>query len=243
MWCPKCGGSVLADYNDFFCLQCGWRPNVGVLLPAKKHCVRKKFTPQFNAILLEEYLQETSDATEKLKRNLHERKEFRKMLEHLWRQEDLAQRITLAHVALAECYSAFGVKTAERLENLESFKYLQRFSLDRFINRSRKPTGGRPLSAKITDLSLKLVLCASYQWLRRELVECEMAARSAEYRKIARSTAYTLIRNAHLLSRRILWRLGPDIDSMHTVLTRALWEDTYRPIVIVVNGRIADISY
>ena len=208
MGCPKCGGSVLADYNDFYCLQCGWRPNVGVLLPAKKHCVRKKFTPQFNAVLLEEYLQETSDATEKVKRNLHERKEFRKMLEHLWRQEDL-----------------------------------QRYSLDRFINRSRKPTGGRPLSAKITDLSLKLVLCASYQWLRRELVECEMAARSAEYRKIARSTAYTLIRNAHLLSRRILWGLGPDIDSMHTVLTRALWEDTYRPIVIAVNGRIADISY
>ena len=50
-----------------------------------------------------------------------------------------------------------------------------------------------PLSAKITDLSLKLVLCASYQWLRRELIECKIAARSAEYRKIARSTAYTLL--------------------------------------------------
>jgi hypothetical protein len=25
--CPRCGGQVFRDYEDFFCLQCGWRPS------------------------------------------------------------------------------------------------------------------------------------------------------------------------------------------------------------------------
>lgn len=65
--------------------------------------------------LVEEYLNETNKATEKAKHLLHERKDLIRMIEHLRRQENLAQRFTMKHFMPLECYSAFDVEIADKL--------------------------------------------------------------------------------------------------------------------------------
>lgn len=242
MSCPKCGGNLLGKSDDFYCLQCGWRPGIKTLQQIERNRVRTVSPVPFEG-LVEEYLNETNNATEKAKHLLYERKDFIRMLEHLWHQENLAQRFTMKHFMLLECYSAFDVEIADKLQDLESVKFLSRYRLDMALNRPHRLIGGRSFSAKVTDLALKMVLCASYQWLRTLEVEREVAKSRPAGRGKARTAAYMSMKNAHRLARRILFALGPDIDLSHAILTRALWEDKYPPIVIAVKGIIADVTY
>jgi hypothetical protein len=192
---------------------------------------------------VEEYLNETNDATEKTRRILSEKKDFVKILEDFWHQQNLAQRFTLEHLVLLECYSTFDEEIDSKLQRLESIKLLRHFRLDEVLGRSRRLIGGRPTGTKVIDLALKMVLCASYQWLRTIEVEREIAKSMSAERKKARAAAYMSVKNAHRLARRILFRLGPDIDLVHAILTRALWEEKYQPVVITVDGYISDVTY
>lgn len=244
MSCPRCGGNLLGKGDGCCCLQCGWRPCSKILqqIERKPNRVRVASVVPFEG-LVEEYLNDTNDATEKAKRLLSEKKDVVRILEHVWHQPNLAQKFTLKHLALLECYSAFGEGINQKLQNLESFKFLRHFRLDAVLGRSHGLIGGRPTSAKVVDLALKMVLCASYQWLRTIEVEREIAKSKSAERKKARAAAYMSVKNAHQLARHILFRLGPDIDQFHAILTRALWEDKYQPVVITVHGLISDVTY
>ncbi len=84
---------------------------------------------------------------------------------------------------------------------------------------------------------MKLVLCASYQWLRSQEVERKILLYPLEKRKEARSAAYASVKNAFFLSNKILFNLGPDLQYMHEALSRTLWEGKYEPIIIF-RGKI-----
>ena len=244
MSCLRCGGNLLGKGDDCYCLQCGWRPGSEILqrIERKSNRVMAVSVVPLEG-LVEEYLNETNDATQKAKRLLSDKKGLVKILEHFWHQHNLAQRFTLQHLALLECFSILDEELDNKLEQLESFKVLRHFRLDGVLGTSHRPTGGRPTSTKVIDLALKMVLCASYQWLRTVEVEREIAKSMSAERKKARAAAYMSVKNAHRLSRRILFRLGPDIDLVHTILTRALWEEKYQPVVITVDGYISDVTY
>lgn len=244
MKCPKCSGIVLSDADEYYCLQCGWHPVVNPLPPGRKPRVMQSFDPQFKIALVEEYLDETEGPAEKVRQLSQGQKEFRQMLECLWLQKGLAQHLTLGHLAVVECLSVLGVRTTEKIKKLGTFKHLNHYPLDVVIERRfKKSTGGHPYSSHTIELGLKMVICVSYQWLRSREVEREMALVPAGDIDKARSTAYTSIKNAYLLSRRILNTCGPDVVLLHDILTRVLWEDTYSPIVITEKGFIVDITY
>jgi len=242
--CPRCGGSLLGKGDDCCCLQCDWRPGHKILqqIERKPNRVRVASVVPLEG-LVEEYLNDTNDATEKAKRLLSGKKDIVRILEHVWHQQNLAQKFTLKHIALLECYSTFDEEINQELQNLESFKLLKHFRLDAVLGRSHRLIGGRPTSAKVIDLALKMVLCASYQWLRTIEVEREIGNSKSAERKKARAAAYMSVKNAHQLARHILFRLGSDIDQFHAILTRALWEEKYRPVVITVRGDISDVTY
>jgi predicted nucleic acid-binding Zn-ribbon protein len=241
--CHRCG-NILSDSNELFCLQCGWRTdtNIPQRIERKLKSVRVAPVVPFKG-LVEEYLDDTNDATQKAKRLLSENKELVRFFEYYWFQQNLAQRFTLYDLFLLECYAAYDEEIENRFPDFESIIFLRRFRLDNTLGTSHKPIGGRPISAKVFDLALKLVLCASYQWLRTLEVEREIAKSMYADRKKVRAAAYMSVKNAHQLARRILFRLGPDIDLVHAILTRAIWEDKYQPVVITVNGYVSDVTY
>ncbi len=215
--------------DGLYCLQCGCRPTIAPVQPTEKHCA---VTQSFESIFLEEYLREIEEATEKAKQALREKKGFRRMLEELWYKEGLADKLTSRHLTLVECYSLLDYDAVGKLENGKAFSFLDRYSFATALNESHGKVGGHPFSRNTTDLALKLVLCASYQWLRSQEVERKILLYPLEKRKEARSAAYASIKNAFLLSNKILFRLGLDLQYIHEALSRALWEDKYKPIII-----------
>lgn len=239
--CPKCAGNVLDDKDGRYCLQCGWRPTVKAPQPATRLVSSKGHSPEFESNLVAAYLSETNDMTELVRRFLLERSEFRAVLGDVWQEQDLEHRFTLWHLAFAESVSALGPRIALKAAALASLHRLHQGSFDIIINRRYVVHGGRPYSPRVLNLSLKLMACASYQWLRIQEVErCLTPIADAGN---VRAAAYVAVKSAHSLSRRLLGGLGSDIDLVHALLTRALWEDKYRPVVINVDGVILDITY
>ena len=249
MRCHRCGGVILQDDSPY-CLQCGWRPSPTVLVEDKPYPVKKRVAWQFHRLLpalLEEYLIETDQATEKARQALQQKKDFEQTLRSLWNDEGFAEKITWRFLATLECYCVLGEKAAERListmDKLKTLQHLDRYPLDRWLKGGRRLKGGRPWNTRVFDLAIKLALCASYQWLLGQEVERARAAYPGHERKVALSAAHMRLRNAHRLSRRILLMLGPELDLLHAILTMALWEDKYRPLVLQEKGMIADICY
>lgn len=243
MRCPKCDGNILEDPDDPYCLQCGCRTFSPVYPPAKRHrnqCIPKE---RFKGGLLEEYLNETLEETEKVKCFLRQHLRVRHMLDDLWHKDKLAQSFTLRHAILLDCYSALGENACELLEHLNTRRFLDRYSLLISFNELPRPHGGRRWDARTIDLAIKLVACASYQWLLERETEREMAMHPGRDSRSVRPWAHARLKSAHRLSRRILMALGPDIDLRHAAVTRALWEDKYRPIVLFEKGLTLDICY
>ena len=243
MRCPKCEGNILEDLNGPYCLQCGCRTFSPVYPPAKRHRNQCMPNERFKGGLLEEYLSETLEETEKVKHFLCRHVGVRHILDDLWHKDKLAQSFTLRHVILLDCYSALGENAGELLEHLNTLRYLDRYSLLSFLNTLPKPQGGRRWSARTIDLTIKLLTGASYQWLLERETEKEKALHSGWDSRRVRPWAHARLKSAHRLSRRILRALGPDIELRHAAATRALWEDKYKPIVLFEKGLIADVCY
>lgn len=243
MRCRKCGGNILKDPDGSYCLQCGCCTFSPVYLPAERHHNQHIPNEWFKEVLLEEYLSEIQEETDKVKRLLCRHVRALHLLEDLWHGDKLAQSFTLRHVILLDCYSALGENAGELLEHLNTRRYLDRYSLLTFLNKLPRPHGGRRWSARTIDLAIKLLACASYQWLLERETEKEKALHPGWDSRRVRPWAHARLKSAHRLFRRVLRELGPDVELRHAAATRALWEDKYKPIVLFEKGLIAGVCY
>ena len=136
-----------------YCLQCGWRPSPTVLVEDKPHPVKKRVVWQFEArllpALLQEYLIETDQATEKARQALRQKKDFEQMLRRLWNDEGFAEKITWRFLATLECYCVLGEKATERListlDKLKTLQHLDRYPLDRWLKGGAEAKERAPL--------------------------------------------------------------------------------------------------
>lgn len=241
--CPKCRGIILADSEGLYCLQCGWRPTIMVSQPVQRHRQTRKLSRQFKLTLLEEYLNETSEAVHKAKKWFREHQEFRAFLEHLWREDNLAEKFTLKHLALMELWSLTGDVAIESLEKSSILTFLDRFSFAARINRESRKAGHRGPNTRTLDIAVKLVLWDSYRRLLNQEVEKELNRAPYCALKQAQVRAHMLMRSAHRYARCMTRSIGVEFEWLQSVLNRALWEDHYEPIVLVKKGLVADISY
>ncbi len=154
MRCQKCTGNLLMGEDGPYCLQCGYRPTIAPVQPTEKYCV---VTQSFESSFLEEYLKEIEETTEKARQALREKKGFRRMLEDLWYKEGLADKFTLRHLVLVECYSLLDDDAVEKLENGKAFNFFDRYPFATVLNEFHGKIGGHPFSRNTIDLALTLL--------------------------------------------------------------------------------------
>lgn len=246
MQCVKCGGKILEDVDGPYCLQCGWRPSNPAYLPTKRHRNQHIHNKQFEGMLLEEYLSETMEESEKVKLFLRRHAGVRHILEDVWQNENLAENITLRHIVRLDCYSVVGENDCAVLEHLNAMRYLDRHSLLSFLTTLPRSHGGRRWDARTIDLAIKLLAGASYQWLLEREMEREKEWHPRWESRKVRPPAHARLKSAHRLFRRalrLLSAVGLDIELRHSAVTRALWEDKYNPTVLFEKGLIVAVCY